>query len=288
MVVLVTGANGQLGQSIKFIANKYPTIQFIYTDFDEMDITNIESCTNAFLKYKPQFCINTAAYTAVDKAESEPEKAHLINSKGPENLAKVCKENDTILLHISTDFIFDGISKTPYLESDLPNPQSVYGQTKLEGEIAIQNTWEKHFIIRTSWVYSRFGANFMKTMLRLASERDTLSVVSDQIGTPTNAVDLAEALLTIIQSPITHHPSPTTFGIYNFSNEGQCSWYDFAGAIFDQKEIKIDLKPIPTSAYPTPANRPAYSVLDKTKIKNTFNIEINEWKTSLARGINQL
>ncbi|WP_396138566.1 dTDP-4-dehydrorhamnose reductase [Flavobacterium sp.] len=288
MVVLVTGANGQLGQSIKFIANKYPTIQFIYTDFHEMDITNIESCTNAFLKYKPQFCINTAAYTAVDKAESEPEKAHLINSIGPENLAKVCKEYDTILLHISTDFIFDGTSKTPYLESDLPNPQSVYGQTKLEGEIAIQNTWEKHFIIRTSWVYSQFGTNFMKTMLRLASERDSLSVVSDQIGTPTNAVDLAEALLTIIQSPITHHPSPTTFGIYNFSNEGQCSWYDFAAAIFHQKEIKIDLKPIPTSAYPTPAKRPAYSVLDKKKIKDTFNIEISEWKASLVKSINQL
>ena len=288
MVVLVTGANGQLGQSIKFIANKYPTIQFIYTDFHEMDITNIESCTNAFLKYKPQFCTNTAAYTAVDKAESEPEKAHLINSIGPENLAKVCKENDTILLHISTDFIFDGTLKTPYLESDLPNPQSVYGQTKLEGEIAIQNTWEKHFIIRTSWVYSQFGTNFMKTMLRLASERNSLSVVSDQIGTPTNAVDLAEALLTIIQSPITHHPSPTTFGIYNFSNEGQCSWYDFAAAIFHQKEIKIDLKPIPTSAYPTPAKRPAYSVLDKKKIKDTFNIEISEWKASLVKGINQL
>ena len=288
MVVLVTGANGQLGQSIKFIANKYPTIQFIYNDYYEMDITNIESCTNAFLKYKPQFCINTAAYTAVDKAESEPEKAHLINSIGPENLAKVCKEYDTILLHISTDFIFDGTSKTPYLESDLPNPQSVYGQTKLEGEIAIQNTWEKHFIIRTSWVYSQFGTNFMKTMLRLASERDSLSVVSDQIGTPTNAVDLAEALLTIIQSPITHHPSLATFGIYNFSNEGQCSWYDFAAAIFKQKELKMDLKPIPTSAYPTPASRPAYSVLDKTKIKNTFNIEVNEWETSLVRGINLL
>ncbi|MFY8069259.1 MAG: dTDP-4-dehydrorhamnose reductase [Flavobacterium sp.] len=286
MVVLVTGANGQLGQSIKSIANKYPTIQFVYTDFYEMDITNIESCTKAFLKYQPQFCINTAAYTAVDKAESEPEKAHLINGLGSENLAKVCKENDTILLHISTDFIFDGTSKKPYLESDFPNPQSVYGQTKLEGEIAIQNTWEKHFIIRTSWVYSQFGANFMKTMLRLASERDSLSVVSDQIGTPTNAVDLAEVLLTIIKSPITHHPS--SFGIYNFSNEGVCSWYDFAAAIFHQKELKIDLTPIPTSAYPTPAKRPAYSVLDKTKIKNTFNIEVNEWKTSLVRGINQL
>ena len=287
MVVLVTGANGQLGQSIKFIANKYPTIQFIYTDFDEMDITNIESCTNAFLKYKPQFCINTAAYTAVDKAESEPEKAHLINSIGPENLAKVCKEYDTILLHISTDFIFDGNSKTPYLESDLPNPQSVYGQTKLEGEIAIQNTWEKHFIIRTSWVYSQFGTNFMKTMLRLASERDSLSVVSDQIGTPTNAVDLAECLLTIISFDF-RLSTFDCYGIYNYSNEGVCSWYDFAAAIFHQKEIKIDLKPIPTSAYPTPAKRPAYSVLDKKKIKDTFNIEISEWKASLVKGINQL
>ena len=287
MVVLVTGANGQLGQSIKFIANKYPTIQFIYTDFDEMDITNIESCTNAFLKYKPQFCINTAAYTAVDKAESEPEKAHLINSIGPENLAKVCKEYDTILLHISTDFIFDGTSKTPYLESDLPNPQSVYGQTKLEGEIAIQNTWEKHFIIRTSWVYSQFGTNFMKTMLRLASERDSLSVVSDQIGTPTNAVDLAECLLTIISFDF-RLSTFDCYGIYNYSNEGVCSWYDFAAAIFHQKEIKIDLKPIPTSAYPTPAKRPAYSVLDKKKIKDTFNIEISEWKASLVKGINQL
>ncbi len=287
MVVLVTGANGQLGQSIKFIANKYPTIQFIYTDFDEMDITNIESCTNAFLKYKPQFCINTAAYTAVDKAESEPEKAHLINSIGPENLAKFCKEYDTILLHISTDFIFDGTSKTPYLESDLPNPQSVYGQTKLEGEIAIQNTWEKHFIIRTSWVYSQFGTNFMKTMLRLASERDSLSVVSDQIGTPTNAVDLAECLLTIISFDF-RLSTFDCYGIYNYSNEGVCSWYDFAAAIFHQKEIKIDLKPIPTSAYPTPAKRPAYSVLDKKKIKDTFNIEISEWKASLVTGINQL
>jgi dTDP-4-dehydrorhamnose reductase len=287
MVVLVTGANGQLGQSIKFIANKYPMIQFIYTDYYEMDITNIESCTNTFLKYKPQFCINTAAYTAVDKAESEPEKAHLINSIGPENLAKVCKEYDTILLHISTDFIFDGTSKTPYLESDLPNPQSVYGQTKLEGEIAIQNTWEKHFIIRTSWVYSQFGVNFMKTMLRLASERDSLSVVSDQIGTPTNAVDLAECLLTIISFDF-RLLTFDRYGIYNYSNEGVCSWYDFAAAIFHQKEIKIDLKPIPTSAYPTPAKRPAYSVLDKKKIKDTFNIEISEWKASLVKGINQL
>ena len=279
MVVLVTGANGQLGQSIQFIANKYPNIQFVYTDFQEMDITNLESCQTVFLKHKPQFCINTAAYTAVDKAESESDKAHLINAVGAENLAKVCKEFNSTLLHISTDFIFDGSSTTPYLETDIPNPQSVYGQTKLDGELAIQNTWEKHIIIRTSWVYSQFGANFMKTMLRLASERDSLSVVSDQIGTPTNAVDLAEVLLKIIQSSIIHHP--TSFGIYNFSNEGECSWYDFAKEIFHQNSVKIDLKAIPTTAYPTPAKRPAYSVLNKSKIKNTFAIEILEWKDSL-------
>ena len=295
MVVLVTGANGQLGQSIQFIANQYPNVQFIYTDYQELDITNFESCHTVFAKYKPQFCINTAAYTAVDKAESESDKAHLINAVGPENLAKVCKEFNTILVHISTDFIFDGTSKVPYLETDIPNPKSIYGQTKLDGEIAIQKNWEKHFIVRTSWVYSQFANNFMKTMLRLASERDNLSVVNDQIGTPTNAVDLAEVLMVIIvssfkfASPVRFHSGQvSSFGIYNFSNEGQCSWYDFANEIFHQKGIKIDLKPIPTSAYPTPAKRPAYSVLDKTKIKNTFNLEIKNWQMSLEKCLNQL
>ena len=293
MVVLVTGANGQLGQSIQFIANKYPNIQFVYTDFQEMDITNLESCQTFFSNYKPQFCINTAAYTAVDKAESEQEKAHLINAVGAEHLAKVCKEFDTILLHISTDFIFNGENRVtssgvemPYLETDIPNPQSVYGQTKLDGELAIQKNWDKHFIVRTSWVYSQFSNNFMKTMLRLASERDSLSVVNDQIGTPTNAVDLAEVLLTIIQSPTTHHPS--FFGIYNFSNEGVCSWYDFAKEIFHQKGISINLQPIPTSAYPTPAKRPTFSVLDKSKIKTTFPIAIADWKTSLKKCLELL
>ena len=286
MVVLVTGANGQLGQSIQFIANKYPNIQFVYTDFQEMDITNIKNCQAVFAKHQPHFCINTAAYTAVDKAESESDKAHLINAVGPENLAKVCKEFDTILVHISTDFIFDGTSKVPYLETDVPNPKSIYGQTKLDGEIAIQKNWEKHFIVRTSWVYSQFANNFMKTMLRLASELDNLSVVNDQIGTPTNAVDLAEVLLKIITSCQTE--SHEVFGIYNFSNEGVCSWYDFAAAIFHQKGIEIDLKPIPTDSYPTPAKRPAYSVLDKTKIKKVFAIEIKDWKESLTVSLNHL
>lgn len=286
MVVLVTGANGQLGQSIQSIAYKYPNIQFVYTDFQEMDITNFENCQAVFAKYQPHFCINTAAYTVVDKAESESDKAHLINAVGPENLAKVCKEFDTILVHISTDFIFDGTSKVPYLETDIPNPKSIYGQTKLDGELAIQKNWEKHFIVRTSWVYSQFANNFMKTMLRLASERDSLSVVNDQIGTPTNAVDLAKVLLKIIQLPITNHPSP--FGIYNFSNEGICSWYDFAKEIFNQKSIAITLSPIPTELYPTPAKRPAYSVLDKTKIKAVFQIEIQDWKDSLKECLKQL
>ena len=293
MVVLVTGANGQLGQAIQSIAANYDKLQFVFCTSSELDITNLENCKNVFSTYHPQFCINTAAYTPVDKAESEFEKAFLINAVGAENLANICKENNTILLHISTDFVFDGASTSRsmikgYIETDSPNPQSTYGQTKLDGELAIQKTWEKHFIVRTSWIYSQFGSNFMKTMLRLASERNSLSVVNDQIGTPTNAVDLAEALLTIIQSPIPHPPSPTTFGIYNFSNEGQCSWYDFAKEIFQQKGIAIDLQPIPTSAYPTPAKRPAFSVLDKSKIKTTFPIAIADWKISLKKCLELL
>jgi dTDP-4-dehydrorhamnose reductase len=293
MVVLVTGANGQLGQSLQFIAKNYPELHFVFCSSSVLDITNLESCRAIFLKIKPNYCINTAAYTAVDKAESEPEKANLINVIGPKNLAAVCKEFSSVLLHISTDFVFDGdFSKLStralpkhrergYSENDIPNPTGVYGQTKLEGEKAIRAVFENYYIIRTSWVYSQFGNNFMKTMLRLASERDSISVVNDQIGTPTNAVDLAECLVKIITSN-SHLPS-SNFGIYNFSNEGQCSWYDFAKEIFIINNIKIDLKPIPTSSFPTPAKRPKYSVLDKTKIKSTFWVEIKNWELSLKR-----
>ena len=280
MVVLVTGANGQLGQSLQYVAPSYTELQFVFCSSLELDITNLENCQQVFSNYKPDFCINAAAYTAVDKAESEPEKAHLINVMGAKNLAQVCKENNTILLHISTDFVFDGNKQIPYNEEDIPNPTGVYGQTKLDGEKAIQEVWAKHFIVRTSWVYSQFGNNFMKTMLRLASERDSLSVVNDQIGTPTNAVDLANALIQIIS---TNNQQPTTdnFGIYNFSNEGQCSWYDFAKKIFEINHKNIDLQPIPTSSFPTPAKRPNYSVLDKSKIKSTFGIQIKSWEDSL-------
>ncbi len=281
MVVLVTGAHGQLGQSLQFIAGNYPSIQFVFCPSAELDITNAANCRAVFSQYKPNYCINAAAYTAVDKAESEPERAHAINAIGAKNLAGMCKEFHTTLIHVSTDFVFDGSHTKPYTEQDLPNPSGVYGQTKLEGEKAIQEILDQYYIIRTSWVYSQFGNNFMKTMLRLASERDSLSVVNDQIGTPTHAVDLAKALVAIIK---TDNQQPTTgnrYGIYNFSNEGQCSWYDFAKKIFEINKIEINLQPIPTSAYPTPAKRPAYSVLDKDKIKKTFGIEIENWEDAL-------
>jgi dTDP-4-dehydrorhamnose reductase len=280
MVVLVTGAKGQLGQAIQSISGKYPEVDFIFYDSSTLDITNLDNTKEVFKQVKPNYCINAAAYTAVDKAETEPEKAHLINAIGAKNLAEVCKENHTILLHVSTDFVFDGSKKTPYNEDDIPNPTGVYGQTKLDGEKAIQDILDKYFIIRTSWVYSQFGNNFMKTMLRLGSERASLSVVNDQIGTPTNAVDLADVLVNIL---LTHNSQLTTnnYGIYNFSNEGQCSWYDFAKKIFEINKIKIDLQPIPTSSYPTPAQRPAYSVLDKTKIKSVFGVSIKSWEESL-------
>ena len=286
MIVLVAGANGQLGQAIQFIALNYPELNFVFCSSTDLDISNLEHCQSVFSKIKPNYCINAAAYTAVDKAESEPEKAHSINVIGAKNLAEVCKQYSTVLLHISTDFVFDGTlspraQSRGYLEDDIPNPTGIYGKTKLDGEREIQKNWEKHFIIRTSWVYSQFGSNFMKTMLRLASERDSLSVVNDQIGTPTNAVDLAEVLIKIIKSQIPNPKSQINFGIYNFSNEGQCSWFDFAKKIFEINNIDIDLRAIPTSSFPTPASRPKYSVLDKTKIKNTFGIVINNWEESI-------
>ena len=279
MVVLVTGANGQLGQALQSVSGINPQITFVFCSSSGLDITNLQSCIAVFEKYQPDYCINAAAYTAVDKAESETDKSHLINVIGARNIAEVCKKSKAVLLHVSTDFVFDGTSITPYTELDLPNPTGVYGKTKLDGEKAIQEIWNKCFIIRTSWIYSQFGNNFMKTMLRLASERTHLSVVNDQIGTPTNAVDLAEVLIKMIQfcqtTPI------EVFGIYNFSNEGQCSWYDFAKKIFEINSIKIDLQPISSASYPTPAQRPAYSVLDKSKIKKAFGVAIKNWEESL-------
>ncbi|MFM9989433.1 dTDP-4-dehydrorhamnose reductase [Flavobacterium sp.] len=279
MVVLVTGALGQLGQAIQFIASNYPDFEFIFASSQDLDITNQERVNHFFDTNKIDFCINAAAYTAVDKAESEIEKAESINVVGPKNLAIACKKNQAKLIHISTDFIFDGSSNKPYSETDTTNPLGIYGKTKLDGEQAVIDNTNEYFIIRTSWVYSQFGNNFMKTMLRLASERDSLNIVSDQIGSPTNAVDLAKALLSIIQS------NSSKYGIYNFSNEGIASWYDFAVEIFRINNVVINVNPIPTEAFPTPAKRPKYSLLDKSKIKNTFGIEIKTWQESLLQTI---
>lgn len=275
MKVLVTGASGQLGQALQFISPQYANIEFVFVGSDEGDICNVSKLNALFDKHRPDFCINTAAYTAVDKAESEPEAAQKINVDGAANLAQICKDYGTTLIHISTDFVFDGNKKTAYTEEDETNPQSVYGMTKRDGETGIIAILEQYYILRTSWVYSQFANNFMKTMLRLAQDRDSLNVVADQQGTPTHAVDLAEAILKIILS------NKKAYGIYNFSNEGETSWYGFAKKIFEVNNVQIDLKPIPTSAYPTPARRPAYSVLSKEKIKEVFGIEIKPWDTQV-------
>ncbi|HLA56992.1 MAG TPA: dTDP-4-dehydrorhamnose reductase [Flavobacterium sp.] len=277
MVVLVTGASGQLGQALQSVAEKYSGIRFYFAGSGEADITNKKQLSEIFTDQKPDFCINAAAYTAVDKAESEPEKAHLINTTGAQNLAETCKDFGTTLIHISTDFVFDGNKTAPYNESDDTNPQGVYAKTKLDGEQAITQILKQYFIIRTSWVYSQFGNNFMKTMLRLSKERDSISVVDDQVGTPTSAVDLAEAVIAIILS------GSDAYGIYHFSNEGQTSWYGFAKEIFGANNVTIDLHAIPTTAFPTPAKRPKYSVMDKSKIKKTFGLEINTWQESLKK-----
>ncbi|PWA06955.1 dTDP-4-dehydrorhamnose reductase [Flavobacterium psychrotolerans] len=277
MVILVTGASGQLGQALQFIAGKYSGIQFHFCSSSDLDITKKQAIEDVFKATNPNFCVNAAAYTAVDKAESEPEKAHLINVDGAKNLAETCKFFNTTLIHVSTDFVFDGYKNLPYTEIDHTNPRGIYGKTKREGEQKIAENLIEHFIIRTSWLYSQFGNNFMKTMLRLAQDRDSLSVVNDQIGTPTNAIDLAEVIIKVIFS------NSKNYGIYHFSNEGSASWYDFAKKIFEINQVNIDLKPILTSEFPTLAQRPKYSVLNKSKIKTEFKITIDTWEDSLVR-----
>ena len=281
--VLVTGSNGQLASCIKDRAKQCKELHFIYTDYQELDICNLKDVEEFFTTNpKIDYCINCAAYTAVDKAETEVEKAFEINAKGAKNLALVCNAQDAILIHISTDFVFDGNKTEPYTETDVPKPISVYGASKLQGEVEVQKTLKKHFIIRTSWLYSEYGANFMKTMLRLAEIRDEISVVSDQIGTPTYAGDLADVILKIIRS------KTKNFGLYHYSNEGVASWYDFAKAIFEASHSQIKLNPIKTAAYPTPAKRPFYSVLNKSRIKKNLKVETPYWRDSLVKALDKL
>lgn len=274
--VLVTGSNGQLATCLKSLEEGYNELNFIYTDYLDLDITKPKALRNFFKSYSSiDYCINCAAYTAVDNAEKEEKLADQINSEGAGNLSQVCKENNTTLIHVSTDFVFDGKNNQPYVEEDLTNPLSVYGKTKLDGELVIRNNSSKYFIIRTSWLYSEHKKNFMKTMLELAKNKKELGIISDQIGTPTYALDLANTILNIVNS------QNKEYGVYHYSNEGVASWYDFAKAIFEINNIEVKVKPIKTEAYPTPAKRPHYSVLDKTKIKNNFDVEIPYWRDSL-------
>ncbi|UZO81869.1 dTDP-4-dehydrorhamnose reductase [Aquimarina sp. ERC-38] len=279
MKILVTGGKGQLASSIKDISKQFDTYSFFFPSSKELDITNKNQVIEFFKERNIEFCVNCAAYTAVDKAEEEVQKTIQVNEIGAKNLAEVCKKHDTTLIHISTDFVFDGRKQSPYLEDDVTNPLGVYGKTKLNGEKHISTILKKHVIIRTSWLYSQYGNNFLKTMLRLASTRDEISVVNDQIGTPTYAGDLAEIVMLFVTRDI------IKYGIYHYSNEGIASWYDFAKTIFDESNIKTLIKPILTIDYPTPAKRPSYSVLNSSKISEELDIKIPHWKTSLKKAV---
>ncbi|MDH7446361.1 dTDP-4-dehydrorhamnose reductase [Aquimarina sp. 2201CG14-23] len=280
--IVVTGGNGQLASCIKDIENKLVDFKFIYVDYEELDITKKEQLNAFFKNQEIAYCINCAAYTAVDKAETEAIVAKNVNEIGAQYLAETCKENNTVLIQISTDFVFDGKKATLYTEEDATIPLGIYGLTKLNGELATRNSLEEHFIIRTSWLYSEHGNNFLKTMLRLGDERDEISVVCDQIGTPTYAGDLAEVIVKLVKE------ENNSFGTYHYSNEGVASWYDFAKAIFEESNAKIKLLPIKSEAYPTPAERPCFSVMDKSKIKKTLNFEIPYWRDSLKKCLTKL
>ncbi len=276
--ILITGANGQLGSEIKYLS-QFHNLSFLFTDIDELDIIRIDDVRVFFSSQKIDYVVNCAAYTEVDKAEEEKELAELVNHTAAQNLAIISKEFKAKLIHISTDFVFDGNSSIPYTEKDKTNPISVYGTTKLAGEKAVLKYGGEIIILRTSWLYSSYGNNFVKTILRLSKERDSLGIVSDQIGTPTYARDLAETILHIIHSGNFQH------GIYHYSNEGTASWYDFAKAIVEMAGLKCKIYPIETSQYPTPAKRPSFSLLNKSKIKSVYNINIPDWKKSLEKWI---
>ena len=273
--ILVTGANGQLGQCLQKISSQFEEFEFIFTDSETLDITNKEEVNDFFWQNAPDFCINAAAYTAVDLAETDIEKAFLVNADGAENLAEACAENNAQFIHVSTDYVFDGENNLAYTEEDFTNPLGVYGASKLAGDELALEVNPCSVILRTSWVYSEFGKNFVKTMLNLFATKEELNIVADQFGQPTNANDLAEAIMKIIKS------EKITPGIFNFSNLGRISWFDFAEKIAELSEAKIKLNAIETSQYPTPAKRPKNSVLDLDKISKTYGIQLKPWEESL-------
>lgn len=282
MKILVTGSGGQLGSELQELAKVNPDIEFNFTDYPELDLTKPEMVEAAFEEEKYDYCINCAAYTAVDKAEEDQEMADAINVGACETLATLCSKHDVTLIHVSTDFVFSGNAHKPLKEEDEPKPISHYGLSKLNGEKVIQQMAEKFFIFRTSWLYSTFGANFVKTMIRLSETKDELNIIADQIGTPTYARDLANEIMEVIKS------GNTSYGLYHYSNEGVASWYDFTCAIFEYKEIGTTVNPIPTEQYPTPASRPHYSLMDKSKFIETFGIKIPHWRVSLKECLEKL
>ncbi len=276
--VLVTGANGQVGQELNVIHASYPDFDFLFTTRKELDIVNAESVNNFFSSHKIDIVINCAAYTAVDKAESDKENAQKVNAEAVKELVKACGKSSALLIHISTDFVFDGTKSSPYKESDNTNPLGVYGATKLEGEKEALK-YRNSIVVRTSWVYSSFGHNFVKTMLRLGKEKPELRVVNDQQGSPTYAKDLAEALLYIASN----YSANNLQQVYHYSNEGAITWFEFARTILELSHIETPVHPITTAQFPTPAKRPSYSVMDKGKILEAFpGIPFKNWKTSLA------
>lgn len=277
MNVLITGANGQLGNEMRVVAKQYTEVDFVFTDVEELNICNADEVDSFVKNILPDYIVNCAAYTAVDKAETDIDLCRAINCDAVKNLGIAAQKYKAKVIHVSTDYVFDGTSNTPYTETMPTNPQTIYGKTKLEGEKALLSVCNTSFIIRTSWLYSSFGNNFVKTMLRLGNERDSINVVFDQVGTPTYAADLANAIWEIITS------KSTDYGVYHFSNEGVCSWYDFTTAIFRLTNTNCQVFPIESSEYPTKTPRPLYSVLNKRKIKSTFAVSIPHWEVSLQK-----
>ncbi|GLB48142.1 dTDP-4-dehydrorhamnose reductase [Neptunitalea lumnitzerae] len=275
MKILVTGASGQLGTCIQEVAAEYENLEWIFASSIDLDITDVEEVSDFFSEHQPDTVINCAAYTAVDKAENHAETVYNVNAEAVRILSEQCKFHNAVLVHISTDFVFDGTAKEPYKITDATNPLGVYGASKLKGETYVQEILDTYFIIRTSWVYSEFGGNFMKTMLRLAETKNELNVVADQIGAPTYAMDLAKFLVEIVSS------KSTNYGIYHYSNKGSISWHTFASAIFEYAQKDVVVHAIPTTEYPTPAKRPEYSVLDTSNTIAQFKVDIPDWKTSL-------
>ena len=284
MNILVTGCKGQLGTELQKIANTENTNHWLFTDVDTLDICDADAVERCFADNNINVCVNCAAYTAVDKAEDEPELAEKINATAPKILANSCLRHNALLVHVSTDYVFDGQGTSPYLPDDAVNPVSVYGRTKAEGERLIRESGCSHFIVRTAWLYSAVGKNFVKTMLMLGDTKDEISVVADQRGCPTWAYDLATAIVRLV----TQNGTKTVHETFHFTNEGQITWHDFATAIMEIGGKRCKVNPITTDQYPTKAKRPAYSVLDLNKIKEYTGMKIPFWRESLIKCIEEL